>query len=106
MAKSFRQELLETVDAIKEARKDSKLTVSEVIKITGEVAQVVERICVSIGPDDTEFNQLVLDVEWLVETYVVPYDIPFIGPFVERSFVDPQLVNAVRPALEAMRPKA
>lgn len=105
MKASFRQELMEAVDAIKEAHAGEQWSFPLALKATGEVCGAIERLVQQIGGNDEEFNALVLDCEWLVRTYVVPYDLPFVGPFVESTFIDPQLVNAVRPALDAMRIK-
>lgn len=102
--KSFRQELLEAWEAIRESRGDGKISFSEWLKIIGETCGAMERLCVQYGGDDTEFNQLVLDCEWFTQTYLVPLDLP-IKDFIENNFVDPYLVAAVRPLLLAARPK-
>ena len=103
-SKSFRVELREAWDHIKEARQDKKVTLAEALKILAESCQAMERLCTQYGGNDAEFEQLVLDAEWAAQEFLVKPDLRFMNDFVERTFIDPQLVPLVRPFLTSIRP--
>lgn len=86
------------------AHADHKLCVHEALQLTADLCKVIEPVVVGIGGDDAKFDDLVEDVQWAVRTYLVPWDIPFLGAFVER-IMDSQMESAVRPIMELMRPK-
>lgn len=101
----FRPALEGMISEYKEAAKDGELCPHEYLQLVARGCQVLESLVGNIGENDAEFEKLVDDCEWAVQTYVVPYDIPVIKDFVEDYVIDPNLNTLVRPALVAMRVK-
>lgn len=101
----FRPALEQIVTSVNEAIADKKLCAHEYIRLVADGCQVLESILEGIGTDDEEFEQLVDDCEWAVNTHIVPYDIPFLKDFAENYIIDPNLPTIVRPALTAIRVK-
>lgn len=101
---SLRSELAQAIKEFQAAWADKRLGVAEFYLLIAALCRVVEPTMEGLGGDDAAFNQIVSDVEWAVETYVIPWDIPFLGAWAER-FADTQAKSAVRPMLELMRPK-
>ena len=100
---ALRSQLESAWQAYVDAKEDGKFTLMEGMSIGALIAGIVEVSITQFTGDDDEWEALVADVEYFVETYVVPWDIPGIGPFFE-TFVDRQMVAMVRPLLERLRP--
>ena len=82
--------------------RDGGWTPNEIIELAGMAAGVVATAAFQFSGDDAEWDALIDDVEYFVQQYIVPWDIPGLGPIFE-GLVDRQLVNFVRPLLDRIR---
>ena len=100
---ALRNQLESAWQAYVDAKQDGKFTLQEVLQLVTYAGGIVEVAVSQFQGDDDEWDALVADVEYFVEKYVVPWDIPGIGPFFE-GFVDRQTVAMIRPLLDRIRP--
>lgn len=107
MPTEFRPSLIELINDRKEAMADGVMLPSEVCVLLADANKIIESSLRGVAGDDDAFNSLVEDVEWAVQTYIVPIDLTQyrVPAMFERFVVDPQLVPSVRPALMALREK-
>jgi len=103
---SFKENLETVKQRWAEAYADGILCAHDYLLLAADSMEVIEEILRNIAGDDAAFDVLVKDCEWLVQTYIVPIDLTVykVPPFIERFFIDPQLVSTVRPLLVSLRP--
>lgn len=98
---SFREQLTAAWQTIQLARGDGHWSVAEAIGAVGEVMHAGSQLCAQTVGDDAAFEQLVLDFQWLVDSFVVPMKV-VPNTFLE-NILDKQLSASVRPTLEGVR---
>ena len=97
----YRQQLESALINLKERYEDdNKLSVRDVLHIVADFADVLSSVIRSID-DDSQFNQLVDDTEWLYDKYLVPIDFP-VNNLLEK-WLENQGKLMVRPLLESLR---
>lgn len=97
----FRQQLETALINLKDRYEDDKkLSIRDVLHIIADFSDVLSSMIRSID-DDSKFNQLVDDTEWLYDKYIVPYDFPINN--VLEKWVENQGKLMVRPILESLR---
>lgn len=99
---SVKDSLQSVFDTIQAAKADDEWSLREVLQLVEAIASTVEEAVGGVAGDDEEWDTFVSDVEYFVEVYIVPLDLP-VGPIIE-GFIDSQLVGLVRPSLENLRP--
>lgn len=101
---SFRDTLAAFWLQYKDAMTDGKISLPEGLRLAASGARVVEALCDGLADGNpATFDKFQADIEWLVDTYVVKQDMPFLNDFVENMLVDPQLVPATRAAMVYLR---
>ena len=105
MSGSIRESLDELRSEFEVARSDGRFSLSDYLRLTAQGCQLVEGLIHGFLDDDQQFNALVAECEKFVQDVIVPIDLTKykVPPFVERFIIDPQLVQGVRPILEAIR---
>lgn len=98
----FRQQLEAAIVGIRDRYEDDKrLSAAEVLHIVADFADVLSSILRSIVGDDSKFNQLVDDTEWVYEKYIVPFDFP-VNNVIEK-WMESQGKLLIRPLLESLK---
>lgn len=98
----FRQQLESAITNLRDRYEDDKrLSAAEVLHIVADFADVLSTILRSIVGDDSKFNQLVDDTEWVYEKYLVPIDFP-VNNVLER-WMENQGKLLIRPLLESLK---
>lgn len=98
----FRQQLEAAITNLRDRYEDDKrLSAAEVLHIIADFADVLSSILRSIVGDESKFNQLVDDTEWVYEKYIVPIDFP-INNILEK-WLENQGKAMIRPLLESLK---
>lgn len=98
----FRQQLEAAIVGIRDRYEDDKrLSAAEVLHIVADFADVLSSILRSIVGDESKFNQLVDDTEWVYEKYLVPIDFP-VNNILEK-WLENQGKAMIRPLLESLK---
>lgn len=98
----FRQQLETAIVGIRDRYEDDKrLSAAEVLHIVADFADVLSSILRSIVGDDSKFNQLVDDTEWVYEKYLIPIDFP-VNNILEK-WLENQGKAMIRPLLESLK---
>lgn len=85
-------------------RRDGEWCLHEVLQVLADTCGAVETACRQFAGDDSEWAQLVEDVQWFFQYKLVPLDLPGVGPLLE-GLIDAQLVNMVGPLMDRLRPE-
>lgn len=101
---SVRDELELAFNTYRQAKMDGEWTVREVGTLIGVCLGAMSTAALQFTGDDEQWEMLVKDAEDFATDVIVPWDIPGVGNFIE-AFVDSQIVGAVRPLMESIRPK-
>ena len=98
----FRQQLEAAIVNLRNRYEDDKrLSAAEVLHIIADFADVLSSILRGIVDDDSKFNQLVDDTEWVYTTYLVPIDFP-VNNILEK-WLENQGKAMIRPLLESLK---
>lgn len=98
----FKQQLEAAITSLRDRYEDDKrLSAAKVLHIVADFSDVLSSILRSIVGDESKFNQLVDDTEWVYEKYLVPIDFPVNN--VLEKWMESQAKILIRPLLESLR---
>jgi len=94
---ALRDSLEDVVWIVKEATADGKITLPEVGRIFGEMAQAAAVLSRTLEDREANFEPLCRELNAIYDTHVAPIDLVGIPDYLERVAIDPLIKSMIRP---------
>lgn len=98
---SFYDQIKAGVGAFSEARADGTITFREILILSSHINAAAVHVVEAIDNPSEHLEEAIRDTERVFDEFIVPYDIPKIGPVIER-FIEQQARAQIRPMLTAL----
>lgn len=100
---SVKADLQEIIQTWKDALQDSKLTPAEFFHAFSVSLNGLQGLIRDVAGDDAAYATLRSDTSDLIDQYILPIDLPGVGPFLENNFVDPGIRRTALASMDGFR---